>query len=231
MPEVILVLQHIDLALVQNVQRSFNVDSFWRVQGDLASETQVILVNGQREPTLRIDSGLWYRFRTVLIGTEISGHFTMDNPSCEIQLLAKDGVYLEWIPRLVAELYLSPGSRSDFALRCTSAAASVNIMSRLVHYPPGQDPDSIFKILTLIVTPTDAPPAPDLTVVRLNRPCYLASTLNVQTVDSSHVIEFGTGGGSFINFLKYGESDQYLAEWQTGQLVEVRAGSFPGLTT
>ena len=229
MAEVILVIQHFDLTMIQSIQRFFNADSFWRVRGDLKRESEILLVNGQREPILEIDDGVWYRFRSVLIGNQISGHFSMDSSDCEMQLLAKDGVYLEWMPRRVSELYLAPGSRSDFAVRCTSTdVRSVNLMSRIVHFPPGSIPDSNLKVLTLVVTPTNNPAsAPttvsDLTVVRIHRPCYLASTLQAPKVDSSHFIDFGTGGGNHVNFFKYGERGGYLAEWESGQLVEVRS--------
>jgi hypothetical protein len=229
MTEVIMVIQHFDLRMLQDIQRLYNADSFWQVQGDLKGETEMLLVNGQREPVLEVNAGVWYRFRTVLIGNQISGHFAMDSNICEMQLLAKDGVYLEWMPRSVSELYLAPGSRSDFAVRCIIAdVKSINLMSRIAHFPPGSLSDSTATVLTLVLTPTNVPSsasnvAPDLTIVHINRPCYLASTLKAPKVDSSHFIDLGTGGGNHINFIQYSESNDYLAEWETGQLVEVRS--------
>jgi len=81
------------------------------------------LINGMLCPSMSIESGVWYRldivFATVhrllqLEPREVSGGF-----ACEMQLLAKDGVYVSDAPRKVKKLFFSPGNRVSVAMRCT----------------------------------------------------------------------------------------------------------------
>ena len=41
-------------------------------------------------------------------------------PGCNLQLVAKDGVYLQTAPRRISAVYLSPGSRADVVVTCAT---------------------------------------------------------------------------------------------------------------
>ena len=50
---------------------------------------------------------------------------------CDLELLAKDGIYLDDAPRSVDAIFLQPGSRADVAIRCDleEGAYSMDIIS------------------------------------------------------------------------------------------------------
>ena len=63
--------------------------------------TAHLLVNGQSQPVIAMRPGTWYRWRMayssidrLITGTSLNG--------CEMQLLAKDGVYLPTAPRAIS---------------------------------------------------------------------------------------------------------------------------------
>lgn len=82
-----------------------------------------VLVNGMWQPRLTMQEGKWMRLRMVYATTVLTltlNWLSQRNNGfeCEFQLLAKDGVYLNEAPRTVKMLQLTPGSRSDVAMRC-----------------------------------------------------------------------------------------------------------------
>jgi len=99
------------------------LDNLWRdTPFTYVNEDQVfVLVNGMWKPKLEMEEGVWYRLRFVYAAVELV--LTMQpvpflGAHCELQLLAKDGVYLNRAPRDVKRIYLSSGQRSDVAMRC-----------------------------------------------------------------------------------------------------------------
>mmetsp|Transcript_12238 Transcript_12238/g.22646 ORF Transcript_12238/g.22646 Transcript_12238/m.22646 type:complete len:629 (+) Transcript_12238:46-1932(+) len=85
--------------------------------------TNVFLANGQLGPQESLMSHTWYRFRMVYAAVEQSLNLQIvpleGGATCTMQLLAKDGVYLETMPREISTVYLFPGARSDVAMACT----------------------------------------------------------------------------------------------------------------
>jgi len=92
----------------------------------------VALLNGEFIPKLKMKAGQWVRWRIVHAGpaffmdlsiesdkedgSEATGR--KDASSCELQLLAKDGIYLQQAPRQLSRVVLPPGGRADVAIRC-----------------------------------------------------------------------------------------------------------------
>lgn len=60
MPEIVMLIQHIHLANLNAVQNSFKTGI---IKQTGISVTEVMLVNGQRSPTLSMTAGVWNRFR------------------------------------------------------------------------------------------------------------------------------------------------------------------------
>jgi len=79
------------------------------------------LVNGMWRPQLELTTGHWYRFKMVFAAVEMFVEAKMDSTSglvCELQLLAKDGIWLHVAPRKIESIYLASGSRADVAIKC-----------------------------------------------------------------------------------------------------------------
>jgi len=87
-------------------------------------------VNGVREPTLEIRLGEWERWRILYAGwqdtaldllmeDEDDGEVREDDENCEMQLLAKDGIYIQDFPRRLKKLPIPPGGRADVMVRCS----------------------------------------------------------------------------------------------------------------
>merc|ERR1719356_334047 len=72
---------------------------------------------------MAVDSHAWHRVRMIYAAVEQSLTVTVTgDATCTLQLLAKDGIYLNEIPRAITTVYLYPGARADVAMSCTCAA-------------------------------------------------------------------------------------------------------------
>jgi len=87
------------------------------------------IVNGKFQPKMEVKSGRWARWRLVHAGPAFFMDLTLeaeeglaetthDRAYCEMQLLAKDGIYLAEAPRSHQRVVLPPGGRADVAVRC-----------------------------------------------------------------------------------------------------------------
>ena len=124
--EVQIVLTHVNLAHLSPIQFLFN-SALLKKSGE-GDADEIMLVNGQSAPTLTVEAGKWYRWRILFQGSQGGFNFEFDNPSCEFQLLAKDGVYLQTAPRKVEYLPLYPAARCDVAVRCDGSVPTVNFV-------------------------------------------------------------------------------------------------------
>mmetsp|Transcript_136907 Transcript_136907/g.355438 ORF Transcript_136907/g.355438 Transcript_136907/m.355438 type:complete len:791 (+) Transcript_136907:92-2464(+) len=101
----------------------FSHGNLWKNEaGKYVDQNAVVaLVNGLYKPELHLGIGRWYRFRMVYAASELNLAVRprfYRHAKCEMQLLAKDGVYLNVAPRKVRTLYFGSGSRVDVAVRC-----------------------------------------------------------------------------------------------------------------
>jgi len=115
MDEKIVIVQHLDLATLAGLQTQYN-GNLWEVTGS-DPEAELLLVNGQTEPVMAVEAGKWTRWRLLFSSLESYGTFELDDASCEMQLVAKDGAYLPEAPRAVTSLPIAPGMRCDIAVR------------------------------------------------------------------------------------------------------------------
>jgi len=97
-------------------------DNLWKTN----STAKVTLVNGTLEPTSAIQSGVWYRFRFVYASMFSSVRLALksETATCQMQLLAKDGITLREAPRLVKRIWLAAGNRADVMVSCTCQGQS-----------------------------------------------------------------------------------------------------------
>lgn len=79
------------------------------------------LVNGMVLPKITMESGKWYRFEILFAAIEKNLRLSAEGSGthCDMQLLAKDAVYLKEAPRKVNKIFMAPGNRASVAVRCT----------------------------------------------------------------------------------------------------------------
>ena len=80
------------------------------------------LVNGQYQPTITMKPGEWQRWRIIWADWDagiLNAHFG-DSAPCEMQLLAKDGIYIQDYPRLITSALVPHGGRADVMVRCSA---------------------------------------------------------------------------------------------------------------
>jgi FtsP/CotA-like multicopper oxidase with cupredoxin domain len=98
MEEMVMAVLHVDLFAVMTIQETFNAQLWQAVPAITAATLPELLVNGQTAPTLAMQPGKWYRWRIAYAAIEDTATLRFEvgalGGTCELQLLAKDGVYL-----------------------------------------------------------------------------------------------------------------------------------------
>ena len=110
-----------------------------RIVKHASSKESFLVVNGVRDPVLKIESNVFYRFRLLHAGVDgwlnvvLEDEDGNNDSTCELWTLARDGHYLK-NPRKIEEQYvlIPPGSRLDFLMRCENAASTPRLVSRNV---------------------------------------------------------------------------------------------------
>jgi FtsP/CotA-like multicopper oxidase with cupredoxin domain len=116
---------------------------------------QLLLVNGEVEPTVEVGVGSWLRLKMINAfgGNQVISNFGFVGSAqkiCELKVLAYDGVYLR-APRLQSSVLLASGGRADVAVRC-SVAGTHRIASIDAVVPPygslgGQMPANLTALI------------------------------------------------------------------------------------
>lgn len=182
MEDVSLLMQYIEPNRIKQIQTLFD-DHLLQTSGGSAP---VFVTNGQTSPLKYVESGIWTRFRIMYTSVShlliLSQELNTDNgASCEIQLLAKDGVYLIHAPRLIDNIYLPEGGRADVAIRCVGEG-KVNflaaVQSRLTYVALTLDVSE--KVPTS--QPTSQPtPQPTLSNIPTSQPTPQPTPANIPT--------------------------------------------------
>jgi FtsP/CotA-like multicopper oxidase with cupredoxin domain len=188
MPEHIMVLAMLNMPTLMKLLRQGH-DQL--VQTDDVSN--YVYVNGQVEPEKTVGHGQWNRFRLLFAAVQQTIRLVpqSDDASCEMQLLAKDGIYLTEFPRTVETISMFPGARSDFAIRCQCHDTSQTECSvRFVSLDPdqadteGNAGTAVWQGGVFEVKISGAyAESPALTTTRVQRPCYLVDLQNVPASD------------------------------------------------
>eukprot|EP00751_Fragilariopsis_kerguelensis_P045108 CAMPEP_0170995408 /NCGR_PEP_ID=MMETSP0736-20130129/11577_1 /TAXON_ID=186038 /ORGANISM="Fragilariopsis kerguelensis, Strain L26-C5" /LENGTH=685 /DNA_ID=CAMNT_0011421563 /DNA_START=279 /DNA_END=2335 /DNA_ORIENTATION=- len=182
---------------------------YWGDQGQHIQRTNAVtanpdlfLINMQYIPRITVERGKWYRMRTVLASIN-EGIIFRPPEGCDLQLLAKDGIYLDDAPRRVDAFYLRPGNRADVAMRCDveEGAYSIDIVSTGMFGPDNTEASQYYCENKdgikdrFLQAPDECNPQPRLAVLHvidrggdnmepdlepfgagLSRPCYVADT-------------------------------------------------------
>lgn len=107
--DVIFIAHYFDVEELERVARIAG-DQVFSVSGN--SENEFVTVNGQLKPTIDADAGEWFRLRVVWVNF-LEGDLDLEIGGCEMQLLAKDGVYIRDYPRRIFEAQVPSGGRAD----------------------------------------------------------------------------------------------------------------------
>jgi len=216
MEEKLLVISGHNLNQLQGIARKAqsglleNASETCRAKGH---DTNLFLVNKQLGATMTIDSHSHYRLRIIYAAIEQSLRLHPDSKTnganCTWELLAKDGVYLNTIPRDIDHAHLVPGSRADIAMSCTCETYPCRAVLRsqpaaLERWNPnvsmesgkageaGEGPEgeptthcAAVTVLEIFIRETVGGAVETLPSFSPDRPCYLANLLEVN-VPSEH---------------------------------------------
>lgn len=124
--DVIIFVQLIDIDELSHVQRRSG-DELFRIETVDEGIARNVgkdfrLVNGQYQPTIITAPGQWQRWRITHGGwLKEPLDISIDDDSCEMQLLSKDGIYIRDFPRTIDMAPIPSGGRADIMVRCMTA--------------------------------------------------------------------------------------------------------------
>ena len=120
--EVVLVVQLFDTTQMRRTARDSG-DSLWDLESTVGDT--FTLVNGQYNPTLEITAGEWQRWRVVFASWDENplDLSMITNGVCEMNLLAKDGIYINDYPRPLTFYPISTAGRADIMVRCSETGS------------------------------------------------------------------------------------------------------------
>eukprot|EP00931_Biecheleriopsis_adriatica_P044969 TRINITY_DN25772_c2_g1_i1.p1 TRINITY_DN25772_c2_g1~~TRINITY_DN25772_c2_g1_i1.p1 ORF type:complete len:583 (+),score=93.09 TRINITY_DN25772_c2_g1_i1:191-1750(+) len=219
-----LMIQNLPLKLLQQAaeksrDRLFN-----------ASDAQdVWLVNGAPEPVISMEPMVWHRLRLVMAG--VSSWLNLNFGSCEVVLLAKDGIYIDDFPRSVQHVQLPPGGRADVVVRCPSgvgAAAAKHSVVSVASPVSGAAKAFVGALFAIHATrpSTQGATAPSSAALLpwrpASRPSYLQDLRGSLTVpDCSCKTPLGLGGNSrWIDGHLFEGAHEYLHQWPVDAVAE-----------
>lgn len=122
--EILLVVQHINLEKMREMIEQTKDEKLKIGPGadEAISQSDYRSVNGLFQPTLEVTTGEWQRWRIIYAGwREESLNLSfrdIDAQHCEMQLLAKDGIYIRDYPRRISQAPIPTGGRADVMVRC-----------------------------------------------------------------------------------------------------------------
>jgi FtsP/CotA-like multicopper oxidase with cupredoxin domain len=209
--DVLLFVQDMDLKTLAATAESSG-DEKLVITPDPSTAASFRIVNGQHQPELTMQPGEWQRWRVVMGGwLKNPLGLYIDEATCEMQLLAKDGVYIEDFPRLITNAPIPTGGRADIMVRCTEAGEF-----------------AVSDYANTLMTIKVAVSSDDLPEWSPERPDYLLDLQDAEVDDPncSCVTSFSPltpdctdGGTHCINQLSF-EADRFLHTTVYGSLVE-----------
>ena len=190
------------------------------------------LINGQIRPNIvDVSPTGWTRLRIVYAAWS-KEHLQIQIPGCELQLIAKDGIYLPTIPRRIDETNIPPGGRADIMVLCPDPVQTFPIVQRN-SFNDGNDGQfvTIANIVTSQINSGDVS-LPTLPTFNVIYPDYLQDLRNqpVEQDCSCTTIVGGRNGRSRggINGVDFSE-DHTTHYYKVGAIAErsVRADNHP----
>jgi len=186
MEEILVMLHHLNLAsnnfgLVDVAARSNDdmTEAGYSNSGRGGTTgTSYVVANGQFQPVVSLEPNTWVRLRMAYAALESRLELSVSS-GCEMQLLAKDGVYVRDAPRPISTAYLPSGGRADVALRCVNAGTYAMSSTAGTQQGPGGGAVEQTTIMTLSVSGTDGGADATLPSLDYAYPCYLADLRDV----------------------------------------------------
>lgn len=156
MPEIQMIFQHIDLPrlnraaeISQSLLTTWTEGDNFHITNTTTDRTDLLLVNMQYMPVVTMEAKKWYRWRTVMSSAVESLVLRGSDDNCQLQLLAKDGIFLTDAPREVRTIFMTPGNRADIAVYCERVGTSklIPVAQGFNNFvPPKMEmPDGIFN--------------------------------------------------------------------------------------
>jgi hypothetical protein len=180
-------------------------------------EYETTLINGIEQPTLELTKDQWYRVRLLYVPTRFRTLEPAFPESCDVKLLAKDGLYMLETPRTVRSGFMTSGNRADFLIRCTEVGEGQEFRSlsearNSSNWIASQKRNSLDRVLAYFdVVDTAASslegifsnPGDDIAVFKPARPCYAADMMNVDSDKSAVLMLSGLlpNGAPLADFL------------------------------
>jgi len=235
-PEFAMLVQAINVNEVSDVATDSGSNLFRDAQ-ILSGTGNLLLVNGQTNPKITIQPNTWVRLRMVMASIEQLISAAFDVAGCELQLIAKDGVYLHSLPREIQRITICPGGRADVMLRCAAAGTYVLTSAaptrrRRRQGGGGDDDDGggggggsgsgvaveiiAADVFTVVVEGVDGS-AEAIATTQVRRPCYLVD-LRSATPAATWALDFGPEPR--INDQVFVNHDTYLTSIQSGVVHE-----------
>lgn len=93
-----------------------------------SKQEKILLVNGQVQPIIDdVVAGEWIRLR-IIHAAWAQDFLTLTIPDCQMELIAKDGIYLPEIPRTIPSAPIVPAGRADIMVKCPKPSTSYDIL-------------------------------------------------------------------------------------------------------
>jgi len=192
----------------------------------VTNETDFILVNMQYVPQVTMKAGTWYRWRILL--ASVSARLVMapeEGKGCEVQLLAKDGIYLADAPRPVSDIFLAAGNRADVAVRCSKVGdGEVFMINKEDEYNDDLGFNEQEHIMRLNIEEQESNVDSELTDFTVPFPCYLVDLEGVDASALSDPLDINftfTPIGPSINNVQY-NPEKYFEGGKPVELGTVR---------
>ena len=187
------------------------------------------LINDQYQPSICLKKGEWKRFRMVHNDVRFDTELLFgDTEACQVQLLAKDGVYLSPAPRELStnRVYFTQSGRADILIKC-DVAGTYEIRSWdhvenqenfnwIIGYLEVSE-DEVLQPEVLDVSSADSEVDNiEITQFEPIRPKYLEDLLIFNTSEIDHFWRIEFGGGDNINGHRFRGKDVFPEEYQPG---------------
>jgi len=240
MPEINMMLQHMgleDLHEAANVSGSVVFEESSMVFGNATTETgntNLLLVNMQYVPKISVERGKWYRMRMVM--SSIEEGLAWEAPEgCDLQLLAKDGIYLSDAPRSVRTMILAPGNRADVAIMCDTEPGVYKMPAvsrgRYFEYNTegsysdecewclSQPNVAVLEVVSSESGVIEAPLEPFGATLR--RPCYVSDLtgLSAEQVGTEYKLDYGPD--DTVNGVAWGDEPRYAVNYTVGSVQQI----------
>jgi len=119
--DILMLIQEFDLSRTKGIVDQMGDKKFGYRRGTgPVFNPNAMMVNGQYMPLVKVRPNAWMRWRVIYAGHNSRPlEVKIDSETCEIVLLAKDGIYIQDFPRPITVAPIPTGGRADLMVRCS----------------------------------------------------------------------------------------------------------------